>query len=591
MNKKDNSNLVLVLIFILALVLRLGYLLFLKNHYFFFGHPSDDVTYYQQWAESIAFGDWLGEKTFSGMPLFPYYLAVLFRLCFGSWLAVGIFNIILGAFNCVLVYILAKKIFSDRCALIAGVLTATHFVLIYYDWLMMPITLLITLTLLILLALSTKPQTSKEWFILGLILGLASLGDGNFLITSVLIIFFLLWYQTPLKISKTILPITLGLILILGGVTVRNKIVSGDWVFITSQSGLSLYVGNNPEATGVFENPEFIRPTHGGQDEDQRIFVENVLQKKVTPAEVSHYYKQKALSFITEHPAEYAKLLAKKFIQFFSDNEEAHDIDMLLQRDLKFKLDLNPFWVICPLALLGIFLSWREKKESAILILVIISKLIFCLIYFVTTRHRAPILPLLIIFEAYTITWAIDKLRAKKYIPVLATIFFLIIFFFTFPPRYLKSEALAFLTYSKAGPILDQHKEFKKAEAAYFAALSLRPGDTNTVYNLATSYMNEGDFDKAKFYFLKALDLCHFNVDALFNLGYVYEKTGEPEKALASYENVLKYQTDSLDARYRIANLYQTQGECQKAQPYYEEIIRRKPSLTAEIRKLFSQCK
>jgi NADH:ubiquinone oxidoreductase subunit 2 (subunit N) len=64
-----------------------------------------------------------------------------------------------------------------------------------------------------------------------------------------------------------------------------------------------------------------------------------------------------------------------------------------------------------------------------------------------------------------------------------------------------------------------------------------------------------------------------------------------PQKALASYENVLKYQTDSLDARYRIANLYQTQGECQKAQPYYEEIIRRKPSLTAEIRKLFSQCK
>ena len=179
MSKILGEKFFLWFLFLFALTLRLSYFIFLKDSYLFYGHPSDDVIYYQNWAKIIATTDGLGTSAFSGMPLFPYYLALLFRICLGHWFAVNILNLALGALNCVLLYILAKKVFSMRVAMLTGLLAATNFILIYYDWLLMPVTLLISLSIFILLTLSDEnPKSFKEWFLLGIFIGLAALGDG-----------------------------------------------------------------------------------------------------------------------------------------------------------------------------------------------------------------------------------------------------------------------------------------------------------------------------------------------------------------------------------------------------------------------------
>ena len=95
MHNTRKERIFLCALFFFALALRIGYLIFLKHNYLFFEHPSDDVAYYQSWAKTIAAGDWLGTNAFSGMPLFPYYLALVFRICLGSWFAANIFNLIL----------------------------------------------------------------------------------------------------------------------------------------------------------------------------------------------------------------------------------------------------------------------------------------------------------------------------------------------------------------------------------------------------------------------------------------------------------------------------------------------------------------
>ena len=82
---KNKSDLYFsMFIFGLALLLRIGYVLALKKYYFFYGHPSSDVTYYLDWANEILHGSWLGTKTFYGLPLFPYFLAVLRGLSLGN---------------------------------------------------------------------------------------------------------------------------------------------------------------------------------------------------------------------------------------------------------------------------------------------------------------------------------------------------------------------------------------------------------------------------------------------------------------------------------------------------------------------------
>ena len=86
----------IVFIFILALFLRIAYLSFLSEHYFFFDHPGSDVPYYQQWAHEIIQDNWIGHQIFYGMPLYPYFLAILKCLTLGNPFLIRIAHLILG---------------------------------------------------------------------------------------------------------------------------------------------------------------------------------------------------------------------------------------------------------------------------------------------------------------------------------------------------------------------------------------------------------------------------------------------------------------------------------------------------------------
>ncbi len=595
--KEKKEVLILVLLFVCALGSRLGYLLFLKNNYFFFDHPSSDVVYYQTWAQDIAQGDWLGKDTFWGLPLYPYFLAILKRLTLGNLFMLRFIHLALGSLNCLLIYYLCKKIFSTKVAVLASLLSSLNYSLIFYDWLMMPVTLLIFLNLVIILSLFhflvEYPRNFKEVFILGILLGLGMLGDGKLLLFYLLFSGYLLTKDKKNLLKKAyqfLVPLSLGVFLILTLVVFRNKWVGGDWVLISAQSGLSFYTGNNPFASGIYEHPEFLRPDHRGQDEDQKIIAEAMLEKSLTAHQVSHFWQQKAFRFILENPALYFKLLIKKFYLFFKDIEKAEELDMILQRDWRFKFDFNPFYIICPLSLGGIWLSYRHQKKSFVPILLIFSQLLFTLIFFLNARHRVTVLPFFIIFEAYFLTWITDQLVQRKFFSVLLSALLIFIYSVLFSPEPIDAKTYQFLLYAKSGPIYAKHHQFQKAQEQYHKALAIFPFDTNTLYNLGNAYLMEGNLKDAEKFYLRSLKICHFNVDALFNLGATYEQMNLPDDALKAFAGVLKYQPESLDAYYRMAQLYQKKGDCEKAKEFYTVIIQTQPDLKSEVSALFSQC-
>ena len=208
---------------------------------------------------------------------------------------------------------------------------------------MMPISLSITLSLIIILSLLNKDQLQykKDWLILGILLGLGILLDGKFLFVSLFLsILLFVKKQQPKKILTAIL----GILIILSLNGVRNKTTSGEWIFLSTQSGLSFYSGNNPDASGIYEHLKFLRPNHTGQDADQKIIPEMILDKQLSDKEVSVFWKQKGVDFIKNNPARFTKLLGKKFILFFRDTERAYDLDLILQRNWKKYLDLKPIF-------------------------------------------------------------------------------------------------------------------------------------------------------------------------------------------------------------------------------------------------------
>lgn len=593
-NKKNSEILLIAGIFVLAFALRLAYLFFLQKNYFFYDYPSDDVAYYQTWADQIRTGGWLGQSVFSGMPLYPYFLAVLKGLTLNHEFLIRLAHLALGSFNCILVYALAKKIFSGKTAVIASVLTAADFTLIYYDWLMMPVTLLICLSLIILIGLSEYTEATgwRKWLILGVFFGLGTLGDGKFLIFLVFLFFYYLWiYKKQIRFfAKTFLPLCIGTCAVLLSVGLRNWAVSGDFIWLSAHSGINFYIGNNPKATGFFENPSFIRPTHEGHALDPQIIAEAELKKRLSPREVSDFWKEKAVSFMTHTPLQYAQLLGKKFRHFWTDIENAYDLDLLFQRTWKHTLSINPFWMIVPLALLGALLGFRTSRKTVFLDFMILSQLIFTLLFFLINRHRATVLPFFIIFEAFFIVWAFEQIKAKNYQAILPPVVIIIVLLWVLRPVGISAKTLEFLRATKTGFVLADRKEHFKAQENYLRALQLQPFDTNTLYNLGNSYAAQNNFSKAVEFYERGLSVDPLNTDIIYNLAFAFEQSHADSRAKAAYMRVIELQPQSLDARLRLAGILRSENNCAEAIRQYEFIKKAAPQLKSQIDPLIKNC-
>ncbi len=560
MPSSDNKKNVLtaILLFSIAIIFRLVYSFFLKKYYFFYDAPASDVLYYQEWAHEIARGDWIGHQIFWGMPLYPYFLAVIERLTLGHQEIIRLIHLILGSLNCVLVYYVGLTLFSRRVAILASILMASNFMLIDYDWLMTPVTLIINLSLLIVLGLLhlKKDSPFKEWFILGLLIGLSMLADGKFFLFLVMLAGVLCWrFRKTAALQRILIGLFIGVVCIVLPVSLRNRIVGGSWILVSAQSGFSFYVGNNARSSGIFENLDFIRPTHAGQDEDQQIRAQQILKRKLNPLEVSNFWKDQAFSFIQNSPSKYFQLLKNKLYYFFLEHEGADDVDLLLQKEWKDRFDLNSFSVICPLALLAIGLNFRLYPQTVFLNLLIASQILFTLIFFVETKHRATILPFLMIYEAFAFCWLAEQVRQRRLKRVLIISSLIVLFFIIFRPIKLSAARIDYLKFYKSGIVFEKQGRYEKAQESYEQALKLRPGDTNLMYNLANIFLLKGQMREAVDYYKKVLSVNPDQVDALFNLAYAYEKLDQPESALELYEKALDRQPESLDIHARLANL------------------------------------
>ena len=591
MNK--NRTLSLFAIFFAAFFFRVLYLLFLKKYYFFYDYPGSDVLYYQNWASDIASGNWLGNGVFFGLPLYAYFLAVLKRLFLNNLEIIRLLHLTLGSLNCVLVYLTAEKILSRKTAYVSSLLAAVNFILIYYDTFLLPTTLIISLSLVTVLAiLNMNEETKKkEWLFLGILLGMGLLADGKFLFVFALLTFYLFrrFQGTPDFKTRIFMPLLLGFLGIALAVTIRNGIIGKDCVFISAQSGLSFYSGNHSDSTGIFENLSFIHPDHEGQDRDQRILAEHALKKPLKPSEVSRYWFRQGLDFIFRSPAQYGKLLGRKFLNFFRDNEAAYDIDLLLQKKWKDAWDLNSFRLIVPFFLIGFWIALRERKNTALLDIFVISQLIFSLVFFVTLKHRSTILPFLIIFEAYGLIWIFETLKQRSY-RILGVLILVAVMFFLLKPKEMEARETDFLEFSKRGLISAEKNDFTGAEKFYRKALSLKPQDTNALYNLAVLYLTQNRIDQAVGILTGILQLNPFDVDATYNLAYGHEALGRTDTALYLYQRVIGFWPESIDAHYRLAQLYKKTGDCASARQHYTAIVSIQPARKKEISSLISQC-
>ncbi len=244
-----------VVIFILAFSLRFLHIKAVFNGSPFFDVLPGDLGGYDRWATRIVEQGWLGKDVFYQAPLYPYFLAVLYKFVGRDFFWIYTVQAFLGAWTAMLLVLLGNKIFSRMTGILAGLLFAFYAPAIYFDGLLLKVTLsafLFTLAIYLFLNKDLAEVGPGQYFS-GFFLGLACLTRANFLLIFPVVLIALLINPNAVPRKRLVMMVLFlaGVITALGPVVARNYSVSNELVLTTAQAGQNFYIGHNPDANGT----------------------------------------------------------------------------------------------------------------------------------------------------------------------------------------------------------------------------------------------------------------------------------------------------------------------------------------------------
>ena len=159
-----------------------------------------------------------------------------------------------------------------------------------------------------------------------------------------------------------------GVALVLGPVVARNYAVSGGVYLTTSQFGPNFYIGNNPGADGSYAPLRFGRGSPEFERLDATELAERAAGRPLTPAEVSGYWTSRALDFIRRDPGAWLALEARKAVLLVNAAEmidtESQESHAEWSWPLRLLGPLTHFGVLVPLAVAGVWLTWRGSPPA-----------------------------------------------------------------------------------------------------------------------------------------------------------------------------------------------------------------------------------
>ncbi|MDI6828982.1 MAG: glycosyltransferase family 39 protein, partial [Armatimonadota bacterium] len=363
----------LIVAFVLALAaaFRIAYLIQYKAHIPYYFIPIGDSAYYDIWAQRVAKGEGYGQMSFYLAPLYPYVLALIYGVIGHKLVVVYVLQVILGAFNLLLVYMLGRKIFSHWVGVASMVLLLFYAPIAYLESKLLSETIWITLSLLSMLFLlfALEQPSTLIFLAAGFTLGLSAICRPVGLI---FIAFVLVWlvFNGYRQVLRVFVPLLMGISIAVLPVTVRNYMVSGEFVPISTNSGMTFWHGNNPDATGICSIPPGLTTSIMDQQREEMAIASKALGRDVTASESSFYWFGRSLNFIRTHPSAYARLLGKKVIWSLHSREAPCNYNVYLERKFVpvLRVLFMPFWVILGFGMLGYVFAHKEGQKKSNLI-------------------------------------------------------------------------------------------------------------------------------------------------------------------------------------------------------------------------------
>ena len=352
----------------LAAILRIVYLLPLRGNPLFDDAHKDSVEYVDRAREILAGQFWGQGVYFHSAPLYPYFLALVLGpgSATGLWW-VRVVQALLSGVTAGLLALTARRLFGAAAGVATAVLAVLYAPFLFYAGELLEITL--TLFFLALMAWVLARETLGWAHLLGagLCLGAASLGKPNLLILLPVILVWLGFLRTrpaawPWRRG---LVFVAGVLVLVAPITLRNRIVGDDWVLISSNGGINLFIGNNPASSGGFQVPTAMQ--YDLETSSQRVASE-ALKRPVKPSEASRFWTGRAWAFFTKRPGQAARLIARKAGLLIGAYEIPNHFNIYFFREYlapTLRWPLVWYTLVLPFGVLGMIFGLRRNGRSA----------------------------------------------------------------------------------------------------------------------------------------------------------------------------------------------------------------------------------
>lgn len=578
-------------VFAVALVFRLACFIQSFDNPLLFLQVLDE-SYYIGLGKAIASGFIIGERELFYMdPLYGYLLGAFFWLFGPDLLYTRIFQIILDSLNSALVAIIGARFGGKVAGLAGGLLYAVYGPVTFFSLLILKVTLSLTLTLVFVIVLMRAIGGGKWtwWVTLGVTGGLAVFTRANHAIMVVLapVVYMAISRPGMARLSKNMACYLAGLMIILCVGAARNYVAVGELAILTSAGGRTLYMSQNPDNLNCTTyKPPFSR---GGPENLNRDFqreAEKRLGKKLTPSEVSNYWRDETLRFIVDNPGTMVMVLARKLYGSMGDYEVSDNHSYKLWSRFAWGLGLPfpTFAFLLAAGAPGLYLLTRRDKRALCLWLPVFGTLLTMMIFCPSARYRIEAIPFLAAGAGFCVIMVHEWIACgeKARLAFFATAFFSLFAIsksfpagvncgddeFSLSKAYLNIKDIkgAWETASKGMELFPEQDRFPRilglaaisegdAQTAIKMtgyALSIRPDSPEGWHHLGLAHLMKGDAARAVECLSKAIELDSGPMSYIA-LGQAYEAMGDKAKAIAQYERFIAVAKpgDSLSATTR----------------------------------------
>ncbi|HIF40654.1 MAG TPA: tetratricopeptide repeat protein [Planctomycetes bacterium] len=596
----------LALVLLVAALLRVSYF-FERDASMDLRQPTVDAGFHDDWARSLAFGsegasDWrpthYADPHFDSSPYlrppgFPYLLAGIYRMSGGSHLAAVAVQMILGCLSVWLLFSLVCRALGPGAALVAALLLGCHWAPIYFEGELHAPALLIALELAFAFCLLRYHEARKRSWLVGaaLALGLAVLTRPNALLYLPAACLWLAWVgkRSARAWGRDALWLCAGVLLTVLPATLRNRAASGQWVPVTTNFGINLYLGNHAGADGLIrEDPAGIATFKTCYDYPSLMArLETRLGPGASHGDVSDWFADQAWGWIWDHPAEFVALTWRKLRWTLGPMEVGHNKEVALERRASPVLRYlpTPFPWMLGLASLGCLLHGlgrrgagldgareeeaRRRHELAALALSLFAAYVVSLLpFFAAARYRVPALPWLALLASLSVPML--RLQRSRGLMALGGACALVVLCTWGAPQVSQTGEKWHVERAIAQSLAG-HPEAARVELEL--ALEINPSSLRALYELALLEHSQGHKAKARQLYERVLRNNPTHHLALFNVATLQREAGDLDGALSRFEEAEAASPMFAPALFNQGLLHLNGGRMQKAARCLERAI------------------